>query len=103
MKKFFVTSLIILLILFTAIIKNSTKRIDDEIFAIKENIRDFKKDFEKIKLEHDYLSSAEKLLEYQSLYFEQDLIQKDINQIKILEKTLQGIKLKKLKFTSINE
>ena len=44
MKKFFIISLILFLILVTAFIKNSTKRIDDEIFVIKENIRGLKKD-----------------------------------------------------------
>ena len=82
MKKFFTIFLILSLILFTAIVKNSTKRIDDRIFAIKENIRSLKKDFENVKLEYDYLSSAEKLLEYQSLYFEKELNKKDISEIK---------------------
>ncbi len=72
MKKFFIITVIIFLILFTAIIKNSTKRIDDKIFTMKENIRGLKKDFENVKLEYDYLSSAEKLLEFQALYFEND-------------------------------
>ena len=36
----------------------------------------------KKKLEFDYLSSAEKLLEYQSLYFEKELNKKDISEIK---------------------
>ena len=62
MKKFSVIFLILSLILFTAIIKNSTKRIDDEIFSTKENIRGLKKNFENIKLEYDYLSSADRLL-----------------------------------------
>ena len=39
MIRFFFASLILFLILFTAFIKNSTKRIDDEIFIVKENIR----------------------------------------------------------------
>ena len=103
MNKIFVVTLILSLILLTAFIKNSTKRIEDDVLVKKENLRDLKKELSDSKLEFHYLSSAQKLLEYQSLYFEQDLIQKDINQIKILEKTLQGIKLKKLKFTSINE
>ena len=103
MNKFFVISLILFLILLTAFIKNSTKKIEDDILVKKENLQDLKKELSDSKLEFHYLSSAQKLLEYQSLYFEQDLIQKDINQIKILEKTSQGIKLKKLKFTSINE
>ena len=103
MNKFFVISLILFLILLTAFIKNSTKKIEDDILIKKENLQDLKKELSDSKLEFHYLSSAQKLLEYQSLYFEQDLIQKDINQIKILEKTTQGIKLKKLKFTSTNE
>ena len=103
MNKIFVITLILSLILLTAFIKNSTKKIEDDILVKKENLRDLKKELSDSKLEFHYLSSAQKLLEYQSLYFEQDLIQKDINQIKILEKTPQGIRLKKLKFTSINE
>ena len=101
MKKFFVISLIVLLILFTAIIKNSTKGIDDEIFVIKENIRDLKKDFEKIKLEHDYLSSADKLLEFQSLYFDDELLQRDIQSFRIIIENKDILEIKQFKF--INE
>ena len=88
MKKFLVISMIIFLILFTAIIKNSTKRIDDQVFTINENIRGLKKDFENIKLEHDYLSSAERLLEYQVMYFENELIQKNLQNIEIIDKPI---------------
>ena len=98
MKKFFVISLIIFLILFTAIIKNSTKRIDDQTFSVKENIRGLKKDFENIKLEHDYLSSAEKLLEFQIMYFDDELIQKDIQNIHIIYENMNSLKIKKFKF-----
>ena len=56
MKKFLAASIILFLIFFTAVIKNSTKRIDDEIFSIKENINSLKNDFENAKLEYDYLS-----------------------------------------------
>jgi cell division protein FtsL len=100
MKKFFVISLIIFLILFTAIIKNSTKRIDDKIFTIKENIRGFKKDFENIKLEHDYLSSAEKLLEFQIIYFENELTKKDIRNIKIINENMGNFKIEQFKFAN---
>lgn len=101
MKKFLVISLILFLVLFTAFIKNSTKRIDDEIFAIKENIRDLKKDYENIKLEHDYLSSTEKLIEFKILYFDDELIKKDIQEIKVLKKNLDKLEIEQLKF--INE
>ena len=82
MKKFPVILIIFFLVLVTTIIKNSTKKIDDKIFTTKENLRILNKEFEKAKLEFDYLSSAEKLLEYQSLYFENELNKKDISEIK---------------------
>ena len=83
MKKFGLIAVILFLVLSTAVIKNTTKQIEDELFTAKENIRVLKSEFENISLEYDYLSSAEKLLEYQSLYFEDELIQKDIKDIKI--------------------
>ena len=101
MKKFLVIFLIFFLILFTAVIKNSTKRIDDEIFTTKENIRGLKKDFGNIKLEHDYLSSAGKLLEFQDLYFDDELVEKSIKNIKIINKTSKNLEIKKFRF--INE
>jgi hypothetical protein len=82
-KKFGLAAVILFLVLSTAVIKNTTKQIEDELFIVKENIRVLKSEFENISLEYDYLSSAEKLLEYQSLYFEDELIQKDIKDIKI--------------------
>ena len=86
------------LVLSTAIIKNTTKQIEDEIFTAKENIRVLKSEFENVSLEYDYLSSAEKLLQYQSLYFENELIQKNINDIKIYNisddiNTIQNFKI----------
>ena len=83
MKKFALAIIIFFLVLSTAIIKNTTKQIEDEIFTAKENIRVLKSEFDNISLEYDYLSSAEKLLEYQSQYFEDELLQKDIKDIKI--------------------
>ena len=83
MKKFVLAAVIFFLVLSTAIIKNTTKQIDDEIFTANENIRVLKSEFENVSLEYDYLSSAERLIEYQSQYFEDELIQKNINDIKI--------------------
>ena len=84
MKKILVIFFIFFLVLSTAIIKNSTKRTSDEIFTKRENIKDLNKEFEKTKLEHEYLSSAEKLLEYQNLYFDDLLLKKKIEEIKII-------------------
>ena len=101
MKKISVIFLILFLILFTAVVKNSTKRIDDEIFANKENIRSLKKDFENIKLEHDYLSSADKLLGFQDLYFDDELVKRDIQDIKIVIETTNVLEIEQFRF--INE
>ena len=85
MKKIVVITLMFSLILITTIVKNSTKKFEDETFLIKENIRSLIKDYEKSKLEFDYLSSAEKLIEYQQLYFDNKLVQKKINEIASLK------------------
>ena len=102
MKKFFIFFLILPLILFTAIIKNSTKRIDDQIYILKENIRILEKDHKKNSLEYDYLSSSEKLLQFQKLYFNEELLRKDIQEINILEKENNKFLIKKLKYLWIN-
>ena len=93
MKKVVLAFVIFFLVLSTALIKNTTKQIEDEIFTVKENIRVLKSEFENVSLEYDYLSSADKLLEYQSLYFENDLIQKNLKDIKIynISKSLKNI------------
>ena len=97
MKKLLLAAVILFLVLSTAVIKNTTKQIEDELFIAKEKIRVLKSEFENISLEYDYLSSAEKLLEYQSLYFEDELIQKDIKNIKIFNISNNTKKIKDFK------
>ena len=103
MKKFFVTLLIFSLIFLTAIIKNSTKRIDDEIFVLKENIRDLKKNFENTRLEFDYLSSTEKLLQFQNSYFDNELIKFDIQEIQTIIRKNNEIQIGQLSFNKNEE
>ena len=93
MKKFAIICSIISLILVTALIKNSTKKIEDQIFTKKENLRSLKSDFENIKLEYEYLSSAEKLMELHDLYFDDELIQKKFEEIIIINMNLDKQKL----------
>ena len=71
------------------------------IFITEENIRGLEKDFNNIKLEYDYLSSAEKLLEFQNQYFDDELVKKDIQNIMIIESSKNYLKIKK--FELINE
>ena len=98
MKKYLVIFLIFFLILSTAIIKNSTKRIDDEIFAIKENIKILNMDFGNIKLENEFLSSTEKLLEFQNSFFEKELVKKNIQEIKMIKIKSNKLEIEQLKF-----
>ena len=51
MKKIVVIIFIFLLIFSTAIIKNSTKKIEDEIFAVKESLRVFENELGDTRLE----------------------------------------------------
>ena len=78
MKKIIFSILIIILIFFTSIIKNSTKNIDVKIFNLKEDIRLLSEKYELVLLDHNFLSSPKKLNEYQKKYFENDLMPTDI-------------------------
>jgi hypothetical protein len=83
MKKV-VFAIIFILILATSLVKNSTKEAEDRIFIVNENIRSLKAKFGDVLLEYNYLSSPDKLTQYQTQYFEKKLIKIDITKIKKL-------------------
>ena len=97
MKKIALVIVIFSLILSTTIIKNSAKKNEDKIFTVKENIRILNSELEKIKLEFDYLSSSDKLLKFQSSYFENNLVQKKIQDIKVFKITNKDKNIENLK------
>ena len=76
--------IIFTLILATSLVKNSTKEIEDKIFMVNENIRPLKSELGDVLLEYNYLSSPDTLTQYQTQYFEKNLIKIDITQIKKL-------------------
>ena len=91
MIKFIVFTAILSLIVSTTLIKNSTKDLDNKIYSTKENLLFLENRFKDSKLEFDYLSSSEKLLEYQFLYFENSLQEKslkELNTLKIIDNDL---------------
>tara|TARA_B100002051_G_C16332478_1_gene437608 strand:+ start:274 stop:576 length:303 start_codon:yes stop_codon:yes gene_type:complete len=90
--------LIFFLILLTAFIKNSTKKLEDEIYIKQENLRSLNKDFQNVKLEFNYLSSSERLMEFKELYLDNELIRKNIDQIEILDLRKKDFKIKKFEF-----
>ena len=57
MKKIVVVFLVLVIVLSTTITKNSTKKLDKEIYNKKENIRLLKNSYEMVFLEHSYLTS----------------------------------------------
>jgi len=74
--------IIFLLILATSLVKNSTKEIEDKIFLVNQSIRALEMELGDVMLEYNFLSSPDKLIQYQSQYFEKDLIKIDIMKIK---------------------
>ena len=102
MKKV-VFAIIFVLILTTSLVKNSTKEIEDKIFMVNENIRPLKSQLGDVLLEYNYLSSPDKLTQYQTQYFEKDLVKIDITKIKKLTKKNNYIKVNDFIEKIINE
>ena len=99
MTKLLILGFIFALIISTSLIKTSTKDLDEKIYSITENILFLEDRFKDSKLEFDYLSSSEKLLEYQKKYFENVLIKKslvDFKTLKIIENEIITDNLKML-------
>ena len=96
MKKIFFSVLIIILIFFTTVIKNSTKNIEAKIFNLKEDIRLLNEKYELVLLDHNFLSSPKKLTEYQKKYFENDLVSIDIKNIGEIDFSNKDILLNQL-------
>jgi hypothetical protein len=96
MKKFWGISLILFLIVTTTLIKNTTKNLEDQIFTKRENIRILKKELSDLLLEYNYLSSAEKLMQYQTKFFEEELIQKKLEDFQVIENNIEIKKITKI-------
>ena len=98
MKKFLFFFSIIFLILATTITKNSTKKLDKKIFQTKEQIRFLEDKYQLELLDYNYNTSPKKLMEYQEFYFENELIQiniEDLNWIKINDNQIENGKILK--------
>ncbi len=96
MKKLFFFIPIIFLIFATTVTKNSTKRLDKNIFETKENIRVLQERHELVMLEYNYLTSPKKLMEYQKKYFDNELLEADIQSLNWIEIENKDVKIKKI-------
>ena len=96
MKKLFFFTPIILLIFATTLTKNSTKKLDKEIFQLKENIRILDDRYELTLLDYSILTSPKKLMEYQQFYFDDKFIQKKIENLRKIEFLNDKLKIDKM-------
>ena len=96
MKKLFFFVPIIFLIFATTLTKNSTKKLDKEIFQLKENIRILDDRYELTLLDYSILTSPKKLMEYQQFYFDDRLIQKKIENLSKIEFLKDKLKIEKM-------
>ena len=101
MKKIIFFTPIIFLILATTLTKNSTKKLDKEIFQLKENIRILEDRYELSLLDYNILTSPKKLMEFQQYYFEDKFEQKKIENLSEIK--FLNDKLKIDKMVRINE
>ena len=96
MKKLILFTPILILIFATTLTKDSTKKLDNKIFDIKENIRILEERYELTLLDYNFLSSPSKLMEYQQFYFEDKLIQKKIENLSTIEIFKDKLKIDKM-------
>ena len=96
MKRIALIFSIIILILATTLTKNSTKKIDKKIFNLKEDIRLLTTQYELVLLDHNFLSSPDRLFEYQKKFFENELVPIDIQNVNQLEFNDKEFFIKKL-------
>ena len=87
---------ILFLIFATTLTKNSTKKLDKEIFQLKENIRILEERYELTLLDYNILTSPKKLMEYQQFYFDDEFIQKKIENLKKIEILNGKLKIDKM-------
>ena len=69
MKKISIIFIIFILVISTVVTKNSSKKIDSQIFNLKEDLRILNDKYELVLLDYNFLSSPQKLLEYQKIFF----------------------------------
>ena len=80
----------------TTLTKNSTKKLDKEIFQLKENIRILEDRYELTFLDYSILTSPKKLMEYQQFYFEDKFRQKKLENLKTIEILNEKLKIDKM-------
>tara|TARA_Y100000996_G_scaffold92605_1_gene65408 strand:- start:929 stop:1234 length:306 start_codon:yes stop_codon:yes gene_type:complete len=88
--------LIFVFVISTAIIKNSSKKIEEKIYKKKENLAILKSEYDLVILEFDFLNSPHEIQKKVEQYFIKDEFSSiDISKLKIAE-----VKNNKIEFNS---
>ena len=73
-----------------------TKDLEEKIYLTRESISEKKIEHQMILLEYNYLTSPEKLMEYHTLYFDEDLTPLEIDDLKQIEFNKSSLKIEEL-------
>ena len=96
MNRLLIFFLIFVFVISTAIIKNSSKKIEEKIYKKKENLAILKNKYDLVILEFDFLNSPDEIQKKVEQYFIKDEFSSiDISKLKIAE-----IKNNKIEFNS---
>ena len=96
MNRLLIFFLIFVFVISTAIIKNSSKKIEEKIYKKKENLAILKNEYDLVILEFDFLNSPHEIQKKVEQYFIKDEFSSiDISKLKIAE-----IKNNKIEFNS---
>ena len=86
MKNFLILFCLIILISFIAIIKTSSKKIEEQTFILNENLSFLKEKYELILLEHTYLSNPSRLISIMKQNKNEEYIYLNAKDLKTLNK-----------------
>ena len=94
MNRLLIFFLIFVFVISTAIIKNSSKKIEEKIYKKKENLAILKSEYDLVILEFDFLNSPHEIQKKAEQYFIKD----EFSSIDILKLKTAEIKNNKIEF-----
>ena len=91
MKKLIITFCLIFLITITAIIKTSSKKIEEKIFILNENLFLLKEKYNLVSFEHTYLSEPSRLIKIMEIDKNEEYFHLENKNLKILFEKETGL------------
>ena len=86
MKNFIITFCLIILVAITAITKTSSKKIEEEIFTLNENLFLLKEKYKLVSFEHTYLSEPSRLIKMMKINKNENYVHLENKSLKIFTK-----------------